>query len=314
MVKPSDLGVPNVDGGIFAGHVPALTSGGGVKFPNHTLLVTAIAGIFPALTYAAFTDVTGLDGGGWKVDYQYHVTNGSDLNNNGITYDTNNAAAINGAGNAITRVAYYMELSGSGNPNDTNGFIFVSFDTISSDASKLGIPNTGSGEFYQQNVSNMNVYSNVPSVQTGLGLAGGSLEFWPSNYGPNNDAGVPGADSGLFDFGDGGANTGAGFGSMQIANHALSSPDLYTGGTGQTIFAYNQWGGGGSDLGIGNQSQLTGSYAFGGPNPDWTFDSNGGNFTTKDIQVLVQTVPEPASFTALGIGAAGLLARRRRAR
>jgi hypothetical protein len=281
--------------------------------------VIAVLASISSTQAAGFTDVTGLDGGGWTVDYQYHVVDQA-LNGNTNFYNTDNSAAINATiaagGLHIARVAYYMELSGATNGNDVNGHAFVSFDTISSNANQLGVPTTQSGEFYQQNVAHMDVISNVPGVQTGTNLPGGNIEFWPSNYGQGlNGASPPNGDPNLFDFGDSGGDKSNGFGSMQIHNHALTTPDIHTGNTGQTIIAFNQWGaGGGNDLGIGNQA---GPYSAGQTNPDWTFRSNVGQYNggVTDIQVLVQLVPEPSSFILCGLGAVGLLVtacRRRR--
>lgn len=75
-----------------------------------------------------------------------------------------------------------------------------------------------------------------------------------------------------YDFGDGGAGTSAGHGSMQIHNY----------GAAQTLFAYNAWGTsqGYSALGIGNQPS---------GNPDWTFNTaNIASFVSRTLQVLVR--------------------------
>ncbi len=58
---------------------------------------------------------------------------------------------------------------------------------------------------------------------------------------------------------------------MQISNY----------GAGQTLLAINNWGGNGGsniDIGIGNQPVN---------NPDWTFANNAGNYTLKNLIVLV---------------------------
>ena len=97
---------------------------------------------------------------------------------------------------------------------------------------------------FRQPVVSMNVRSSMPGLTTGDGLAGGSVELWPSNYDPSNPASMPLASSSLYDWGDN-PDTGAGYGSMQLHNSAA----------GQVMFAYNGWGIGGSwicDLGIRN--------------------------------------------------------------
>jgi sialate O-acetylesterase len=106
---------------------------------------------------------------------------------------------------------------------------------------------------------------------TGNGLAGGNIEFWPNNYGPENSAHVPNASGETYDFGDQPNDPADGYGSMQVHNHAAK----------QTLFALNHWSAGGqADIGIGNQPQN---------NPDWTFSNNAGTYQAKRLRVLVRT-------------------------
>jgi autotransporter-associated beta strand protein len=198
------------------------------------------------------------------------------FNSQGVNYDLDKSATI--PDGTFDRIAYYMQLDGQ--------FVEVSFDAagFTNKASKIGIPNTISGEFYQQYVSNMNVTSNVAGVVNGTGITTGNVEFWPSNYGQTNAIGIPGASSASdntgFDFGDGGAGTSAGHGSMQVHNY----------GAGQTIFAYNNWNNGGGEIGIGNR---TGT----GVAPDWTHAGNAGSYTTRQLYVFVHRTA-PAAATA----------------
>ena len=169
---------------------------------------------------------------------------------------------------AFDRVAYCLELGGD--DGDVN-YAFVSMDAFTQDAGKIGIPTAGSGAFFQQDVNNMDVFSDVKGVVAGQGLEGGNIEFWPNNYLPNNSAKVPGASDSLFDFGDEPSSEARdGYGSMQVHNHAAK----------QTILAVNHWREGEkADLGIGNQSEK---------NPDWTFSANAGSYTFKRLRVLVR--------------------------
>jgi sialate O-acetylesterase len=162
--------------------------------------------------------------------------------------------------------------------------VYVSVDAFVNNAALIGVPTSASGEFYQMDLSSMNVDSDVPGIVTGTGLSTGNIEFWPSNYSTNNDVGVPNASSGVYDWGDGGANNSVGYGSMQIANY----------GSSQMLFSFNDWNSGTPDLGIGNQS--TG-------NPDWTFAGNAGSYTVKNLDILVEiATPEPATALYLGSG------------
>jgi sialate O-acetylesterase len=182
-----------------------------------------------------------------------------------VTYETDNHSQID---RPFDRIAYFLELqTQDGNNQD----IYVSMDAFTGDAAKIGVPYFGSNEFYQQNVTNMDVYSNVGNIVTGTGLSGGNIEFWPNNYGPANSASVPNASSDVFDFGDQPSAPVNGYGSMQVHNHDAK----------QTLFAINDWKqGSGTDVGIGNQQ--------GQGNPDWTFAANAKNYPVMRLVVLVR--------------------------
>ena len=166
------------------------------------------------------------------------------------------------------RVAYFLELQRTDGSTD---YLYVSMDAFTSDLEKIGVPTVKSGAHFQQNVANMNVYSNVKGIVSGAGLAGGNIEFWPNNYAPANSAGVPNASGEIYDFGDQPADPAdGGYGSMQVHNHDAK----------QTLFALNHWSEGSrADLGIGNQPAN---------NPDWTFAGNAGSYQAKRLRVLVR--------------------------
>jgi fibronectin-binding autotransporter adhesin len=202
-----------------------------------------------------------------------------------VPYSVNNTASVG----SFDRIAYYMELdTGTG-----SRWVYASMNAFTTNASQIGLPhNVNNPVKFQQIVSNMNVLSNVPGIVTGNGITTGNIEFWPSDFNGNNDIGIPGANSGTFDFGDGGAGTGAGHGSFQIHNH----------GAGQTLFGFSDWGGnnpgGPVELGIGNNtgSVLTpgGPVASGG-SPDWVFANSGGLYTVKNLAVLVRQTKLPTA-------------------
>ena len=165
------------------------------------------------------------------------------------------------------RIAYFLELQGT---DGNTQYLYVSMDAFTDALDKIGVPTAKSGAHFQQNVANMNVYSNVKGIVTRTGLAGGNIEFWPNNYGPANSANVPNASAQVWDFGDEPSGPADGYGSMQVHNHAAK----------QTLFALNHWREGShADLGIGNQ--VTG-------NPDWTFAGNAGSFQAKRLRVFVR--------------------------
>jgi sialate O-acetylesterase len=181
-----------------------------------------------------------------------------------IKYDADNHKNMP---SSFDRLAYFLELQ---QKDGNTEYLYVSMDAFTRDLEKIAVPAFKTGAHFQQNVANMNVYSNVKGIVTGAGLAGGNIEFWPNNYAPPNSAGVPNASGETFDFGDQPTDPADGYGSMQVHNHDAK----------QTIFALNHWSEGSrADLGLGNQP--TG-------NPDWTFAANAGTYRAGRLRVLVR--------------------------
>ncbi|MDR3459481.1 MAG: sialate O-acetylesterase [Verrucomicrobiae bacterium] len=181
-----------------------------------------------------------------------------------IKYDVDNHRDIH---QPFDRIAYLVELQ----DKDLNTqCVYVSMDAFTADLGKIGVPVLGSGANFQQNLTNLDVYSNVRGVVAGIGLAGGNIEFWPNNYDRANAAGVPNASGEVFDFGDVCTEPADGYGSMQIHNHDAR----------QTLFAVNHWSAGArADVGIGNQPK---------DNPDWTFAANAEGYHAMRLRVLVR--------------------------
>jgi sialate O-acetylesterase len=196
----------------------------------------------------------------------YQVVYDLDLTKLGsaIKYGVDNHAQIH---KPFDRIAYFVELRDANwNASD----VYVSMDAFTTDLGKIGVPVFGSGEYFQQNVANLDVYSNVKGIVTGTNLSGGNIEFWPNNYDPQNSANVPNASGDTFDFGDHPIDPMDGYGSMQVHNHDAR----------QTLFAINHWREGAhADVGIGNQAA---------GNPDWTFAGNAGNYPAMRLVVLVR--------------------------
>jgi serine/threonine-protein kinase len=201
--------------------------------------------------------------------YDLAIPNAAAFNANPIPYMVDNSHQVT---QGFSRIAYYIELE-SGNKAT---WVYVSMDAFTDDVKKIGVPSRGpNGSFdgpggsFQQRVANMNVFaSKNAGVTTGTGIATGNIEFWSTNYGGGNAAGIPGAKgSKVWDWGDAKV-AGGGYGSMQIHNYQAR----------ETLFAYNAWGGANGEVGIGNQP--TG-------NPDWTFSDNINTYNVKNLQVLV---------------------------
>jgi sialate O-acetylesterase len=165
------------------------------------------------------------------------------------------------------RIAYALELQ---DKNLRTLHLFVSMDAFTDDPAKIGVPTIASGATFQQNVSNLNVYSNVKGLVNGKDIGSGNIEFWPNNYSQANSANIPGATAERYDGGDQPIEGPDGYGSMQVHHQA----------SGQTLFAINHWRDGiNADVGIGNQN--TGE-------PDWTFAKNASSYRAMRLKVLVR--------------------------
>ncbi|MCF7732895.1 MAG: hypothetical protein K9N23_14495, partial [Akkermansiaceae bacterium] len=237
--------------------------------PGSTIAVT------PASLPAEVIANIGAAADGYELVYTLDIPNVGNFNA-GNPYTVDNSAS----GSGFSRIAYYLELQSGTNPVQ---YVWASMDAFTGNKGKIGVPTVASGALFAQKVSNLDVISNKAGVVNGTGLSTGNLEFWPSNYTGNNDAGVPGA-AGSFDFGDGGVGHGAGYGSMQIHNYGAS----------QTLFAMNNFGndGGNLCLGIGNRPTSE---------PDWTFAENAGSYSRKVMHIMVlpsTPTPVPAEVTA----------------
>jgi len=229
--------------------------------PEHRAIMPGSSAAFlSAATTGVFNNAP--EAANYTLVYSLSIPNCATFNATAVPYEVDNHHAIHG----FSRIAYYLELQKGDRPPQ---FVWVSMDAFTDDPAKIGVPATGTGAFFQQYVTNLNVLSNVRGIVNGRGLKGGYLEFWPLAYSPNNAAKIPHASSLLYDFGD--QATVGDCGSMQVHNVEAA----------QTIFAFNHWATGQAraiDLGIGNSP---------GSNPDWTFAGNAADYSSKTLQVFV---------------------------
>jgi sialate O-acetylesterase len=223
----------------------------------------------------------------FQLVYSLDIPNAANYSTGPVPYSVDNHRSISGP---VDRIAYYVEVAPAGGQTQ---FVFASMDAFTQDLSLIGIPTAANGAYFQRNVRNMNVTSNVVDIVNGMALPGGNIEFWRSNYTPDNIAGVPSAQAGSYDAGDnaGGPGGGGTYGSFQIHNHDAR----------QTLFAYNRWNDGvnASDLGIGNNAQTTADNRM---NTDWTFRGNAGTYNIRKLQILVRLgQPTRAAILPLGM-------------
>ena len=258
-----------IDGATVVLSAPGVTHPVAVRFAWNMLAVPNLMNAegLPAGAFRAGTmpqrDLLGMNVPEAK---DYHLVYDLDLSKLGPApaYAVDDHAKIT---QPFDRVAYFLELQGD---NGDTQYVYVSMDAFTPDAGKIGVPTFQSGEFFQQPLTNLDIFSSNKDIVTGTGIAGGNIEFWPNNYGQNNSAKVPNASDSAYDFGDEPDSwIKDGYGSMQIHNHDAR----------QTLLAINDWKtGNGADIGIGNQPQA---------NPDWTFAQNAGSYQYKRLRILV---------------------------
>jgi sialate O-acetylesterase len=199
---------------------------------------------------------------GYELLYSHDIGSGG-TSQNAAAYRVDRAKEVG----AFDRVAYFLVLQKDGGPIQ---YVWASMKPFTTDARRLGIPTVSTQANFHQAVEDMEVLTNVDGVTTGEGMTG-YIEFWPSNYGPENTGQVKGASDEAFDFGDTPGTTVAGYGSMQIHNPSAK----------QTVMALNRWWDAAIDVGIGNSPE---------GNPDYTFRGNAGQYRIKRLMVLVRPV------------------------
>ena len=218
-------------------------------------------------------DVNGSDD--YTVVYQLDIPDAAEYNNGQVPYSIDSSSNIDFT---FDRVAYYLELE---KPNEARTWVFVSFPSITTSVDELGVPTFNSGIVHNQLLTDVEIQSNHQNLSS-LGVINtGVIEFWGTNYGTTNDLGVPNGDDSTYDFADSQWTPDSpGYGSMQIHDYD----------SGQTLFAYNAWGGSDiDDLGIGSNPNVD-------EGSDWTFASNAAEYTLKTMTILVRSGPTPSEL------------------
>lgn len=204
---------------------------------------------------------------GFTLAYSLDIPAAANYRTVAPAYAANHSASIG----PVNRIAYYIELR---TPTSDLHYLWASLPAFTTEAGKLGVPVLGTGAEFQTGVAGMTVASNVAGILTGTNLAG-NLEFWPRDALATRPVPLPGASDTLFDFGD--TPTAGNYGSMQLHNSTA----------GQTLFAFNNWGGnpgaGEVDLGIGNHPAPVNAGL------DWTFANNSSDYLIRSLSVLVKT-------------------------
>ena len=297
--RPVDIGIGNNPSGepdyTFDGNNGA--NANAAKYSNRTLYVMAEAALAPGMA-----NVT--NGSEYTMVQGVRLTTqmGTNWHNEGVKYDiVNNLAELQGQGILFDRVGYYMEYAQT--LNDPLTYVFASFDAMTNDIGRIGIPTSNSGEFYQQVVNNLEVTTNATTAQglindpstgqqaaanTTISHSQGYIEFWPSNYGQAKSGVITLGDGNTFDINDSGGNTSAGHGSMQV--HSLA--------TEQTIFALNHLNGA-KQYGIGTNPNA--STTSSGGQRDWTHDESKVGYAIANVYTFVHPVDALLTTNAMSM-------------
>jgi lysophospholipase L1-like esterase len=264
-----DVGIGNNPAPVSAG-VDWTFSSNAPTYSRRILHVLVLPTTTPLLPASVAANVPAA--AGYQLVYSLNIP--ASGNSTSLVYEANHSADIG----RFSRIAYYLELqTGAATPN----FVWTSMDAFTTNAARTGVPTAASGGFFQQNVTNLDVLSNVASIVNGTTATGGNIEFWPGNYNQSNAIGIPNANATTFDFGDGAASAAAGHGSMQVHNHDAK----------QTLFAFNHFGAASGTLdfalGIGNNATTA--------DPDWTFTYNAPTYSSRILHVFV--LPEDNTDT-----------------
>ncbi len=236
--------------------------------PGSSIAVTSASTLPPEIT----ANIGSL-ANGYRLIYTLDIPALGNFNGTPNFYRINQSNATG----TFDRVAYYVELK---TITGAVQYLWASMDAFTPYLSQIGVPTVASKAVFQRYVSNLDVLSNVAGVTNGTGMAGGNLEFWPTDYSQSNAVAVAGASDTTYDFGDTRSTTGT-HGSMQIHNSAAK----------QTLFAMNNWGADNQAIALGIGTQPTGS-------PDWTFANNAGTaYSRRTLHILVR----PAAATTNGL-------------
>jgi len=152
---------------------------------------------------------------------------------------------------SFDRVAYRLILD--------DEQVWVEMDPFTADAAELGLP---MDVLYDVPVTNVTVASFSPNQETITVPSDGNVEMWSNCYtaGPN----------GVYDYDD---------------NITTTSPDCYgcvqVHVAMQPVLSFNRWARVGGNLELGIGPSPTG-------NPDYTFEENAGDYTSRRLEVYIR--------------------------
>lgn len=187
---------------------------------------------------------------GFTLLYEYELPVNNDINTLADLepFTTVNHSVALG-GTYYGRVAFSYILDGQ--------WVWTSMDDFGGgDVLNLGVP---VDNIYDQAITNLNVFTNSGNVTEVTASATGKMEFWSNCYET--------APTAVYDYDDTMQGTDC-YGSMQIHDAT------------DTVWAFNNWSDpSNSDVGIGNNP---------GTHPDWTYEYNAADYTTRLLRVYIQ--------------------------
>ena len=176
----------------------------------------------------------------------------------------------------ITQVAYLMEVE---TMRGEVQFVCTAMDAWKTSSDDFVFTGRAGAHLDRVPVKNLVVRSNVAAVPPRNGGEGGVVEFYSSNYGAQCQANPPGGDDKLWDYNDTPVEPErVGYGCFQV--HDLK--------TRQTILAFNHFNPARAVCEIGFGTNRAAVRSGHGPQPDWTFTRNGGQYKSRRISVWVK--------------------------
>ncbi|MFI5735677.1 sialate O-acetylesterase [Kribbella sp. NPDC051587] len=239
--------------------------------PRSAILTTVLATIAVLAPPTAAVAAAGCDAAaaGYTTALQINLPTSATWLNTTPPYTVNNTAAI---GSNFDRVGYCLELNG---PKGVQ-WVWTAMDPFTSDAKRLGLQ-TSAGQIFRQQVTDLEVSSNVAGVTNGTGQTG-YIEMWPNQYSGAAAGQVPNASASTYDADDS-PTTVLGHGSFQIHQIGGTKPSSVPAKPVLSINRFSEATAKTLALGIGTNT--TGA-------PDWTLTDNAASYTQRKLTVYAR--------------------------
>ncbi|MDX6283817.1 MAG: hypothetical protein QOH03_4888 [Kribbellaceae bacterium] len=241
--------------------------------PARALVIATLAVLGTLIAPAAATPAAvGCDtaAAGYTTALQINLPTSANWLNQTPPYTVNNTAAI---GSNFDRVGYCLELNG---PKGVQ-WVWTAMSPFTADAKRLGLQ-TSTGQIFRQQVTDLEVNSNVPGVTNGTGQTG-YIEMWPNQYSGAASGQVPNASASTYDADDS-PTTAIGHGSFQIHQIGATKPSTVP---AKPVLSINRFTESATDvLSLGIGANTAGA-------PDWTLTDNAATYTQRKLTVYARS-------------------------